>query len=146
MIADIRPDIVLLHAMWSEKTDLEALRRTLVQLRKTGTQRIVILGPVPLWKRSPPFRLVNSYRFEHALPDRIADGVSGPEIDDMMARFAKSEGAEYISAWRRFCNSQGCITRVGPKAEDIVAWDQVHLSNKGSEFLGEAIIGGLFDR
>jgi peptidoglycan/LPS O-acetylase OafA/YrhL len=146
VIADIRPDIVLLHAMWSEKTDLEALRRTLVQLRKTGTQRIVILGPVPLWKRSPPFRLVNSYRFEHALPDRIADGVSGPEIDDMMARFAKSEGAEYISAWRRFCNSQGCITRVGPKAEDIVAWDQVHLSNKGSEFLGEAIIGGLFDR
>jgi hypothetical protein len=146
VIADTRPDIVLLHAMWSEKTDLAALRQTLSNLKHAGIQRIVILGPVPIWKRSPPFRLVNSYRFEHRLPDRIADGVSGPEVDNLMARFSKAEGVEYISAWKRFCNSQGCITRLGPSAEDIVVWDQVHLSNKGSEFLGQAIIGDLFDR
>jgi peptidoglycan/LPS O-acetylase OafA/YrhL len=146
VIADTRPEIVFLHAMWNEKTDFQGLRKTISVLKGAGIPRIVILGPAPVWKRSLPFSLVNSYRFEHQLPDRIATGVSGPAVDDIMAQFSKDAGVEFLSAWRRFCNSDGCKTRVGPAAEDVIVWDQVHLSNKGSEFLGEAITDYLFGR
>ena len=53
-------------------------------------------------------------------------------------------GVEYISAWRVFCNPEGCLTRVGPTANDVVTTDIVHLSNAGSQFLVEAIEGSLF--
>jgi len=52
-------------------------------------------------------------------------------------------GAEYISVWDAMCNADGCLARIGDSARDISASDQVHLTEKGSEFLIEAIIGPL---
>jgi len=60
-----------------------------------------------------------------------------------MEAFSKGENVEYISAWKRFCNVEGCLTRTGSSAEDVVALDQIHLSDRGSEFLGEAIVSYL---
>jgi peptidoglycan/LPS O-acetylase OafA/YrhL len=142
-IMAIHPDILLLHAMWDETTDLTALRETIFRLRRAGVRRIVIVGPVPRWKRTLPFTLVNSYRLQHRLLDRIAGGVSGAGTDGMMENFSKGERVEYVSAWKRFCNSDGCLTRVGQSARDVVIWDQAHLSEKGSEFLGDAIVSSL---
>jgi peptidoglycan/LPS O-acetylase OafA/YrhL len=146
VIGETKPDIVLLHAMWSEKTDLAALRETISILKHQGIARVVILGPVPVWKRSLPFMLVNAFRFQHYLPDRIARGVSGFTVDERMAQFAKEEHVEYLSAWRQFCNSDGCMTRNGPSATDVVVLDQLHLSTEGSKFLSGAIVKYLFDR
>jgi peptidoglycan/LPS O-acetylase OafA/YrhL len=142
-IAAINPDILLLHAMWNEQTDFQALRETIAGLRRVGVARIVIIGAVPYWKRTVPFMLVNAYRLQHQLPDRIASGVFGSVIDQMMERFTKAEHVEYLSAWKLFCNSDGCMTRIGPLATDVVASDQAHLSNRGSEFLVDAIIDDL---
>jgi hypothetical protein len=125
-------------------SDFEQLRATIARLKQIGIPRIVLLGPTPLWKRPLPFMLVNAYRFQHAIPDRIASGVSGPAVDDRMERFSRNEQIEYLSAWRPFCNEQGCLTRVGPRATDVVIWDSVHLSKSGSEFLGRVIIDNLF--
>ena len=61
-----------------------------------------------------------------------------------MEAFSRAAGVEYISAWRVFCNPEGCLTRVGPTANDVVTTDIVHLSNAGSQFLVEAIEGSLF--
>lgn len=145
VISETKPDIVLLHAMWSEKTNLPALRETIASLRQLGIARIVIVGPVPVWKRSLPFMLINTYRLQHTLPDRISRGVSGPAVDDRMAQFAKDEHVEYLSAWRQFCNSDGCMTRDGPAATNVVVLDQLHLSTEGSRLLGGAIVKYLFD-
>jgi peptidoglycan/LPS O-acetylase OafA/YrhL len=142
-IKAIHPDMLLLHAMWDEKTDLAALRETILGLRRAGVQRIVIVGSVPRWKRPLPFMLVNAYRLQHRLLNRIASGVFGAAADGLMENFSNAEQVEYISAWKRFCNPQGCLTRVGPSARDVVVWDQAHLSQKGSEFLGDAIIDHL---
>jgi hypothetical protein len=40
------------------------------------------------------------------------------------------------------CNAEGCLTRIGDTSADIVASDQVHLTEKGSIFL----IGSIIDR
>jgi peptidoglycan/LPS O-acetylase OafA/YrhL len=140
------PQIVLLHAMWDRSDDLDKLRETIQRLKEINIPRIVILGPVPVWKRWLPHSLVNFYRINHTIADRIATGVSGPERDGVMERFSKAVGVEYISAWHVLCNSAGCMTRVGPKANDVVTTDLVHLSNAGSNFLAEAIGRSLFPR
>jgi hypothetical protein len=61
-----------------------------------------------------------------------------------MEAFSRAAGVEYISAWRTLCNAEGCLTRVGPTANDVVTTDIVHLSDAGSNFLVEAIQGRLF--
>jgi SGNH domain-containing protein len=132
--------------MWGENNDLGKLRQTIDRLKALGVPRIVILGPVPVWKRTLPHSLVNFYRFRHSIADRIGAGVTGPQGDHQMEAFSKGAGAEYISAWHALCNSEGCKTRVGPTANDVIATDIIHLSDAGSRFLVEAIGKSLFHR
>jgi hypothetical protein len=144
LIKSNRPEIVLLHAWWDGTKDLEKFRGTIGQLKALDVKRIVILGPVPVWKRALPHTLVNFYRLRHTIADRLAAGVSGPEDDARMQAFSKSTGTEYISAWQVLCNSEGCMTRIGPSASDVIITDNVHLSDAGSDFLIEGIKRSLF--
>jgi peptidoglycan/LPS O-acetylase OafA/YrhL len=141
-----RPKIVLLHAMWNDVINLDRLQETIRQIQFVAPGRIVILGPVPVWKRTLPTALVNAYRFKHVIADRIRSGVSGPDSDLRMEAFSKAVGVEYISAWRALCNPEGCLTRLGPDAKDVVTSDQVHLSDAGSVFLIDQIATSLFQR
>ncbi len=133
------PDILLLHAGWSHDHDLGRFRQTLRQLKALGIPRIVVLGPVPRWKRTLPLAIVNAYRFQHLDPQRIAAGVSGGDDDLLMQRLSEAEGVDYISAWRILCNGDGCLTRVGASADEVVATDAIHLSEAGSRFLIQSI-------
>jgi peptidoglycan/LPS O-acetylase OafA/YrhL len=145
-IKSSHPKIVLLHAMWDQNKDLDKLGDTIGQLKALNIPRIVILGPVPVWKRTLPHSLVNAYRLQHAIADRIATGVSGPQGDERMQAVSLAAGVEYISARHALCNPEGCLTRVGPTANDVVTTDIVHLSDAGSSFLIEAIEKELFPR
>ena len=140
------PEIVMLHGMWDGYHDLDKLAETIKRLKALNIPRIVILGPVPVWKRTLPHSMVTSYRLTHSMPDRIATGVSGPQGDARMEAFARAAGVEFISAWHALCSSQGCLTRAGPAANDVVTSDIVHLTDAGSVFLVEAIKGDLFTR
>jgi peptidoglycan/LPS O-acetylase OafA/YrhL len=140
------PQIVLLHAMWDDATNLDGLRDTIAQIRSATPGRIVILGPVPVWKRTLPNALVNIYRFRHTVADRIRSGVTGPDSDSRMEAFSRTVGVEYISAWRALCNADGCLTRLGPHAKGVVTTDQVHLSDAGSAYLIDQIASSLFQR
>jgi peptidoglycan/LPS O-acetylase OafA/YrhL len=139
------PDIVLLQAMWDETPDLEHFADTIATLKALKVPRIVILGPVPVWKRTLPHAIVNFYRFRHVIADRIGSGVSGSQGDRRMEAAARAAGVEYISARNVLCNADGCLTRVGPTADDVVATDIVHLSEHGSIFLVDAIADRLFE-
>ncbi len=140
------PEVVLLHAMWGKNNDLGKLMETIEKLRAIHIPRIVVLGPVPVWKRPLPASLVNLYRLRHSIAERMAAGVSGPENDGRMEAFSSAAGVEYISAWHILCNAEGCITRVGPTADDVVATDIVHLSDVGSNLLVAAVGRRLFVR
>jgi peptidoglycan/LPS O-acetylase OafA/YrhL len=137
------PDILLLHAGWSHDHDLVRFKQTLDQLKALGIPRIVVLGPVPRWKRTLPLAIVNAYRFQHTDPQRIASGVLGAEDDVLMQRLSEAAGVAYISAWNIQCNAEGCLTRVGPAADDVIQTDAIHLSEAGSKFLVEAIADRL---
>lgn len=131
--------------MWGINHDLERLHATIGELRRVGVPRIVLLGPVPVWKRTLPHEMINHYRLLHELAYFIQLGVTGPEEDRRMEAFSGSVGIDYISARRVLCDeSRGCLTRVDPSASDLIATDIVHLSDRGSRFLIGAISDDLF--
>jgi peptidoglycan/LPS O-acetylase OafA/YrhL len=136
------PDIVLMHAQWVG-INPALLRKTIGQLVALRIPRIVILGPAPEWKRTLPHSLINYYRFHHVIPERLASGASGPAGDLRIQALSREAGVEYISAWHLLCNAEGCLTRTGPTAGDVVATDIVHLSEAGSGFLAAAVMREL---
>jgi peptidoglycan/LPS O-acetylase OafA/YrhL len=141
-IKSARPEVVLLHAQWDGLKDLDNLGETIKKLRAVPVPRIVLLGPVPVWKRTLPHALVNFYRLHHAIAERITSGVSGAEGDARMQSFSRNAAVDFISARDVLCNEDGCLTRVGPTADDVLTTDIIHLSEQGSKFL----VGGIGDR
>ncbi len=77
------------------------------------------------------------------VPARLAGAAaSDTQYDDVLRQRLTPLGAEFISARDVLCNAEGCLTRLGDSAADLVAIDQVHLSEKGSQFL----VGAIIDR
>jgi peptidoglycan/LPS O-acetylase OafA/YrhL len=139
----LRPYIVLLHAMWGHYHSLDGLEATIGRLKALNVPRIVIVGPVPVWKRTLPHAIINGYRFSHEVPKRISSGVSTPEADEKMRAFSSAQGVDYISARRALCDQEGCLTLAGdfPK---VMTTDNVHLSEAGSRFLIASLAEELF--
>jgi peptidoglycan/LPS O-acetylase OafA/YrhL len=139
----LKPDIVLLHSTWDRY--LDGVAATVAALKQTTNARIVVLGSVPWWKRGLPNEVLRYFMLHHRLiPVRSgraeADG-SGARLRDKVVPL----GAEFISVWDVMCNADGCLTRIGDRASDILVTDQVHLTEKGSVFLVQSIIERILD-
>jgi peptidoglycan/LPS O-acetylase OafA/YrhL len=139
----IRPDVVLLHGTWEKY--LDHVGETVTALRQIGA-RVVVLGPVPMWKRGLPNEVLRYYMLHHRLiPERSDRAMVSAAFEARMREALVPLGAHFISASEALCNADGCLTRVGDKAEDITASDQVHLTEKGSVFLVRSVIAGVLD-
>jgi peptidoglycan/LPS O-acetylase OafA/YrhL len=141
----LRPDIVILHGTFEKY--LDHVTETVVALKQMTDARVIVLGPVPGWKRGLPNEVLRYYMLHHDLiPQRFNGAVSSNAYDAKMRAALEPEGAEFISAWDLLCNADGCLTRVGDEASDISASDQVHLTEKGSIFLVRSVIGQILGR
>ena len=139
---EIRPDVVVLHGTWEKHLDNVA--ETVVALKQIGV-RVVVLGPVPFWRRGLPNEVMRYFMLHHRLISERYDGAAPGGYDAVMREKLVPLGAEFISARDALCSAEGCLTRVGRSASDIIASDQVHLTEKGSVFLIESIIDRLLD-
>jgi hypothetical protein len=140
-IAQIKPDVVLLHGTWEKY--LDHLAETVAALKATGA-RVVVLGSVPYWKYGLPNEVMRYWMLHHALIPERSDRVDADRaIDDKMRTAVVPAGAEFISARDALCNDAGCLARLGDKASDLSASDQVHLTENASVFLVKSIIGDV---
>jgi hypothetical protein len=134
------PDVVILHAVWTTKTDFERLRNTVGTIKSLGIRSVIIVGNTPLWKRPLPRRAVNYFLLTRKLlPLRLDTDVFGADVDERLKHAAADAGAGYISAWGTFCDSNGCLTRLDA---ELLSFDQMHLTAAGSRYL----IGATADR
>jgi peptidoglycan/LPS O-acetylase OafA/YrhL len=141
----LTPDIVLLHGTWEKYLDHVA--ETVTALKQQTGARVIVLGPVPGWKRGLPNEVLRYYLLHHRLiPARVSDGVSSDAYDTAMREALVPKGAEFVPAWDALCNAEGCLTRLGDGASDITASDQVHLTEKASVFLIQSIIDRILPR
>jgi peptidoglycan/LPS O-acetylase OafA/YrhL len=136
-----RPEVVLLHARGSARPeDIAGLKKTILALRALPIPRIIVLGPVPVWKRGLQNEVLKYYVMHHALiPARSSQRVYRSWDDAQMGSALMEIGAEYISAWDILCGGDGCLTRLGERPQDVVVSDQHHLTEPGSKFLIAAI-------
>ena len=143
MVRRIKPDVVLLHGTWEKHLDNVA--QTVAALKQETNARVVVLGGVPMWQRGLPSEVLRHFMLYRTLiPERSPNGRPAA-YDSIMRTRLEPLGAEFISASDVFCNAEGCLTRIGGAAGDLVASDQVHLTETGSVFLIEAISDRLLD-
>ncbi|WP_051677485.1 SGNH hydrolase domain-containing protein [Bradyrhizobium sp. URHD0069] len=135
---EINPDILLLHGA-AEKY-LDNVAGTVAALKKQTRARVVVLGPVPIWRRGLPNEVLRYFMLHHRLIPERSNAVSTNWVDAPLRAKVMASGAEYISVWDAMCNADGCLTRIGDAASDISASDQAHLTEKGSVFLVQSII------
>lgn len=156
LISAKKPEIVLMHAFWSEYGEktwlLQKLRKTIPEIiRLSKSSRIVILGPVPQWggwRDGLPktvFKYLRSNGDSTVLPLYIDDGLNKEieTFDQFLAKEVPKLGATYISAYQTLCNAGRCVARIGRLPEELSAIDQGHLSEAGSKFLFERISTSL---
>jgi peptidoglycan/LPS O-acetylase OafA/YrhL len=141
VISRTHPEIVLLHCIGTTRPDdMAGLKATVLALRALSIPRIIVLGPLPLWKRGLPNEVLGHFVRDHELiPERSSQRVYRLWDDAQMRSALTEVGAEYISAWDAMCDTDGCLTRLGERPEDVTASDQAHLTESGSMFLIEAI-------
>jgi peptidoglycan/LPS O-acetylase OafA/YrhL len=142
LVRQIKPDVVLLHGTWEKHLDNVA--ETVAALKQQTHARVVVLGPVPLWRRGLPGEVLRYFILHRALiPQRSPSAAPPTAYDAVMRARLEPLGAEFISASEVFCNAQGCLTRIGDAAADITVSDQVHITEKGAVFLIASIIDRL---
>jgi peptidoglycan/LPS O-acetylase OafA/YrhL len=145
---EINPDIVLLEG--PSDRYLDNVAETVAALKKETNARVVVLGPVPTWRRGLPNEVLRYFMLHHRLiPERSSDAVSSNWPDAILRARLVPLGAEYISVWDAMCNADGCLTRIGDAASDISASDQVHFTEKGSvlvQSIIDELLGGQSPR
>jgi peptidoglycan/LPS O-acetylase OafA/YrhL len=141
LIGSVAPDVVLLHAIWDVNDRVEDLRPTIEAIQARHPARIIILGPVPVWHGGLPNAVAaHFWRTGKVMPERTLSYFDRASGDGVLRKIAAELNVEYISARDVFCNSDGCLDRVG---DSLMVSDTLHLTRAGSAFLAEAIFNKM---
>jgi hypothetical protein len=120
---------------------IDNMAETVAALKRSTHARVVMLGSMPVWRRGLPNEVLKYYLLHHRLIPVRASGDIMPNVYDAeLRRKLVPKGAKFISGWDVFCNADGCLARLVDEANDISASDVIHLTEKGSIFLIQAII------
>ncbi len=147
-IRELKPDIVLLHSTWHYSNSANGLtlegglKRTVEELRKIGTPRIIVVGPPPLWTKNLPnilFHGLKKGKYTEAPEYMKENAVPVDTVDEQMRNLSKELGIEYISSYQEMCNHNGCRTWVNGDQMSITTYDNGHLTPAGSIWLINAI-------
>lgn len=152
-IADLRPEVVILHSTWTYSADdLDTgLRETILRLRELHIKRIVLLGPVATWQGDGLAANVLDY-YQHGsfslIPERTKYRSQDDwtlALDSFLRIRAEKLDIEYISARDLMCNEDGCLARIGERGSKLMAFDSGHLTVPGSIFVAQSILDQLLD-
>jgi peptidoglycan/LPS O-acetylase OafA/YrhL len=149
-IKELKPKIVILHSTWQyNQLDLEmGLKHSVAQIRKTGSSKIILLGPVPMWRAGGLSSNVMDYYFFHGfklLPTRTTYRLREDSSEQIMRNISSQLGVQYISAKEVLCNKDGCLARIGENNSKLTAFDAGHMTVEGSTYLIESIQLQIFE-
>jgi peptidoglycan/LPS O-acetylase OafA/YrhL len=136
----LKPDFVVLSAQWFTLNefhiDWSSLNNTIAALKGAGVGRVLVVGPVPVWRGGLPECLQQYYVRHGIVPFRMKHGaVLFSDLDRDLRERSSIAGASYVSPIDLMCDEKGCVTRVGERADDVITWDNVHLTIAGAVYL-----------
>jgi hypothetical protein len=139
------PDEVLLVSNWRQH-EWRHTARTIAGLRDAGVRHIVIVGSLPSWNRPLPELIARRVMKSTPpiAPVRMVDASMTAQFrfDDELERFAIDQNVDYVSPLHLLCSERdGCIVRdpSGPSPLTPLAFDNAHLTDIGSRYLGRLL-------
>lgn len=162
LLKELKPEIVILYAYWAHGLDgkggfgglydLKQLDTTVLELRKVGVKKIVLLGPTPYWNNSLPHNIVENWKKGNQLdtpPLRLSYGTFGlddrlPMFNQQMQDMATQLDITYIKSLDYFCNNSGCLTRDGENGWKVASVDYGHLTIDAAQTFIKQIAPLLF--
>jgi peptidoglycan/LPS O-acetylase OafA/YrhL len=159
-IIDIKPETVVLSGYWIEYTNYAGftngfnvtgmLAKTIAFLQASGVKRIIIVGPLPLWRPELPKIVFSEWTLHKEIPTPAISSI-GLEVDSFafdkeMAAKVRPLGVEYVSAMEILCDGKACMTRVGEDWRDLTTFDTMHLTEPGAYFLAKRIFNQTGNR
>lgn len=152
LLGKVIPDVVIMAANWTEDqrawnyTDLMKLSKTIAAIKDLGVGKIVLFGPVPVWSPAAPKLLVKHSQLNdwRDPPDRFTYGFAKETevTDERISAFAEKNHISYVSPYRTFCDSQGCLAKLG---DTPTVFDCCHLTDVGSAFLIKSNLSRILD-
>jgi peptidoglycan/LPS O-acetylase OafA/YrhL len=151
-ITKLHPDTVILAAQYwfFPGTDTHSyVLQTVKALKGAGIRHIVIVGPSAEWKEPLPRSLFkySTANLLHKIPDRLNYHLkeSAFKADEQFRNWGPPPGTLYVSEIGIVCNEAGCLTRVEEDGlSDLLAFDEHHLSEAGSQYVVDRIFSSLF--
>lgn len=147
LIKRLRPRVVVMSAHWpkyEQTLDFSRLVETIAAIKAAGVGQVVVIGPVPNWRPALPKVLYDIYlkdefhRIPTALRTDLNDSIA--TLDARLAQTLKEAGVAYFSPMQVLCDEGACLTRLGDKADELVAWDYGHLTTKASSHVMQAMV------
>lgn len=137
-----QPDLVLLAQRGDyDPASLSRITTTLDRMRIKS----LIIGPLPQWESDMYGIVARRYANSVTTPLRITYGLSKKIMaaDDLLkSRPKKFSSASYLSLIDRLCTAEGCLVRAGDSLpDDFMTFDYGHLTEHGSRYVAETILG-----
>jgi hypothetical protein len=144
-----RPNLVILCADYVKWNDFDPsfgafAVSQMAELRRGGSQNILIVGQMPIWSDTLPEMLNRQFlRLGQPAPLRTFTGLlpASLSIDEAMRKASDDRRVPYYSIHDTLCDAQGCLTRVGNRLpDDWVVYDDGHATVAAAQYL---IVTGL---
>ena len=138
-ISAVKPDIVIIAqngGHLSQESD-----RLVLKLRSLGVGHVLFVGPVPQWTNFLP-RLIARNAPQGGPRSQVGLNTDIAPINTQYAKKVSTvPGATYIDVYDLFCDSDGCLTRLGPDSvQDITTLDYGHLMPIASDYLAKNLL------
>ena len=156
-IQEIKPDIVVLFAVWDyyiahfpERTAdsplIKALSQTIALLKDLGVPRIIVVGPAPKWRKPLPELLFKAAARDprHRVPIRMSVGLDPAfvQADTLLRTVYAGQSVTYVSLGEILCDADGCLTHVGEGPDGIITGDYGHLTTPGAVYVAQRLPPG----
>lgn len=146
-LTKLKPDTVIIGAYWPQYHHVKRIEESLEFLQKIGVPRVVVIGTIPTWRDGLPKMLYEAFANDprHHVPKRMRSNIKFPQhFDDTLKAIATQYGAVFVSPSDVLCNEEGCLTRIGDNAGDILQIDMHHFSPAGSLYFVSHIESQIF--
>ncbi|WP_347252896.1 acyltransferase family protein [Leminorella grimontii] len=131
-----KPHTVMLSALWADSPSSvrKYLPNTIKFLKKSGVKRIILVGPVPFWKKTLIDTLEETgINNSGTISWEMTDSERNLKIDNQyLSDLAKQEEIVFISSLDTLCVNNYCKAIVGHDTSYPVQYDNSHMTPEGS--------------
>ncbi|MGL4408153.1 MAG: acyltransferase family protein [Zoogloea sp.] len=152
-IRERKPQLVILASRWTlyqRKAVLDAIGDTVIALKSSGVERVIVIGPFPRWQPTLGKALATDMRKRglQAPPLYTTTGFENDlwSMDELLRLAAQRAGATYISALDISCGTHSQCSAWGDAERTMLTtYDGGHLTRERSIWFAEQVSDLLFN-